>query len=507
MNILYFSLFILVGSIISLINAHQQHPHGQQISVQLSEELNSANNKLNGIFAHPEIENRKVVVLSIAGAYRKGKSFFLNYCLRFLYANYRSINTLNQPFVNNHNWWGGDDEPLLGFSWKHGSDPDIKGILFWSDVFLHEENGENIAIILMDTQDIFGFEADHQLDAKVLGITNFISSIQILNINNFIEDHQLEHLKLVTDFAELTKKRQNENLLTSTSKPFQKLLILFRDWSDEEFGYRYGPGYDGGELYLKRVLNSKVGTNLNVQDVQNNIKDSYDNIDAFLLTSPGEIISDETFDGRWNLLNDEFKVQIKTLIESILSPKNLAIKKIFDKKVTAKELLKYILLIFAAFKGSDAPKSKFIFDSFIKPELTELSEQAVNEYMKKMRQSTDHTNPNYAIKLLTDHNRIKMEVIEIFKNVPKMTSKNEFIGLISLNIEIAFLNWKPSVKTLHDQYIAHKKQLEYQAWQSLQARREGARRIYEKTPQYKSCRFFTMYMHDCGMTNNVNSVT
>lgn len=39
------------------------------------------------IFLHPDVANRKIVVISIAGALKKGKSFFLNYCLRFMYAN------------------------------------------------------------------------------------------------------------------------------------------------------------------------------------------------------------------------------------------------------------------------------------------------------------------------------------------------------------------------------------------------------------------------------------
>lgn len=42
---------------------------------------------LQELFLHPEIKDRKIVVFSIVGAYRKGKSFFLDYCLRYLYAN------------------------------------------------------------------------------------------------------------------------------------------------------------------------------------------------------------------------------------------------------------------------------------------------------------------------------------------------------------------------------------------------------------------------------------
>lgn len=39
------------------------------------------------MFEHPDVKNRKIVAFSVIGAFRKGKSFFLDYCLRYLYAN------------------------------------------------------------------------------------------------------------------------------------------------------------------------------------------------------------------------------------------------------------------------------------------------------------------------------------------------------------------------------------------------------------------------------------
>lgn len=42
---------------------------------------------LKKMFEHPEVKDRPIVVLTIAGTKKRGKSFFINNCLKFLYAN------------------------------------------------------------------------------------------------------------------------------------------------------------------------------------------------------------------------------------------------------------------------------------------------------------------------------------------------------------------------------------------------------------------------------------
>lgn len=40
---------------------------------------------------------------------------------------------------------GNDDEPLTGFSWRGGSEPETSGIQLWSEVFLvQKSDGEEV---------------------------------------------------------------------------------------------------------------------------------------------------------------------------------------------------------------------------------------------------------------------------------------------------------------------------------------------------------------------------
>lgn len=50
-------------------------------------ELQFNQNTVNDLFMNPKLIDRNVVVFSIVGAFRKGKSFLLNYVLRYLYSN------------------------------------------------------------------------------------------------------------------------------------------------------------------------------------------------------------------------------------------------------------------------------------------------------------------------------------------------------------------------------------------------------------------------------------
>lgn len=66
--------------------------------VQVNEDAHTfrlSEEDLSRIILQSNVKNRDVVIVSVAGAFRKGKSFLLDFFLRYLYARVRKHTTLN----------------------------------------------------------------------------------------------------------------------------------------------------------------------------------------------------------------------------------------------------------------------------------------------------------------------------------------------------------------------------------------------------------------------------
>lgn len=99
------------------------------------------------------------------------------------------------------NWLGDPKEPLKGFVWKSGTQRETVGIVFWSDVFLYDTpTGEKIAVYVMDTQGLFDHNSSPTDNIRIFSLSALISSVQMLNIFNMIEESHLEYLQVVLMF-------------------------------------------------------------------------------------------------------------------------------------------------------------------------------------------------------------------------------------------------------------------------------------------------------------------
>ena len=217
----------------------------------------------------------KVVIVSVVGAFRTGKSFLLDFFLRYL----RQPDGAEEDWMaagggkleGNHNKGGAAD--AKGFGWRSGRERMTTGIWMWGEHFVRTlpSTGEKVAVLVVDTQGMFDSTLSQMLTASIFGLSTLISSYQIYNIDKRIQEDNLQHLALFTEYGRValsqsanTESREGtssgegekgedasaaewysaadgEGELThvdpSVVRPFQRLEFLVRDWQnfdDEE---------------------------------------------------------------------------------------------------------------------------------------------------------------------------------------------------------------------------------------------------------------------------------
>uniref|UniRef100_A0A023EUV9 Putative guanylate-binding protein n=1 Tax=Aedes albopictus TaxID=7160 RepID=A0A023EUV9_AEDAL len=361
---------------------------------------------LNEILLQDNVRDRTVVVISVAGAFRKGKSFLLDFFLRYMYSKYVHNRSASE-------WFGDENEPLTGFSWRGGSERDTTGILMWSDIFLHETpSGEKYAIILMDTQGAFDSQSTVRDCATVFALSTMLSSVQIYNLSQNIQEDDLQHLQLFTEYGRLA-------LADSGKKPFQRLQFLVRDWS---FPYEAEYGASGGDVILKRRLEVQDKQHPELQSLRRHITSCFTEIACFLMPHPGlTVATNQKFDGRLADITPEFKQSLKELVPMLLSPTNLIPKEINGQKVKARDLVQYFKSYMAIYKGNELPEPKSMLVATAEANNLTAVAAAKDIYTQLMEDVCGGNKPYLnTAHLESEHNRIKEKALHQFSSKRKM---------------------------------------------------------------------------------------
>jgi atlastin len=80
--------------------------------------------------------------------------------------------------------------------------------------------GREVELILMDTQGAFDSDSTVKDCATVFALSTMLSSVLIYNLSQNIQENDLQHLQLFTEYGRLA-------LEDSDRTPFQKLALLF----------------------------------------------------------------------------------------------------------------------------------------------------------------------------------------------------------------------------------------------------------------------------------------
>ncbi|CAO1316215.1 unnamed protein product [Diamesa serratosioi] len=348
------------GEPIRLITIKEDH------SYELNEDL------LKNVLLNDDVKDRNVVIVSVAGAMKRGKSFILDFFLRYLSAQYVRKDVSN--------WLGDKNAPLQGFSWEGGLNSTTSGIFIWSEIFLHTTKlGEKVAIILMDTQGVFDNESTTRDNTFIFALSSMLSSVQIYNLQGNIQEDDLQHLQLFTEYGKAALEETGE-------KPFQNIMFLVRDW---QFPNDAPYGAEGGQMLLDKKLKISDDSPEELQSLRIHIKSCFEKTSAYLMPHPGFGLEEQDFSGKLTELRPAFIKQLEVLVPHILAPENLVQKTKNGRKMLVKEMLNAFVSYIMIFNSDALPTPMGLLEAISKANNLAAETMAIEYYSYKLQTISD----------------------------------------------------------------------------------------------------------------------
>nr|XP_026654672.1 atlastin-1 [Zonotrichia albicollis] len=229
----------------------------------------------------------------------------------------------------------------------------------------------------MDTQGTFDSQSTLRDSATVFALSTMISSIQVYNLSQNVQEDDLQHLQLFTEYGRLAMEE-------TFQKPFQSLIFLVRDWS---FPYEFSYGSDGGARFLEKRLKVSGNQHEELQNVRKHIHSCFTKISCFLLPHPGlKVATNPNFDGKLKEIDDEFIKNLKILIPWLLSPENLDVKEINGNHITCRGLVEYFKAYIKIYQGEELPHPKSMLQATAEANNLAAVATAKDTYSRRMEE-------------------------------------------------------------------------------------------------------------------------
>ncbi|KAJ8735833.1 hypothetical protein PYW07_007453 [Mythimna separata] len=362
---------------------------------------------LRRVLLRPGVQELPAVVVSVAGAYRGGKSFILDFFLRYLTAP-RSCQLSGE-------WLGKEDEQLKGFHWRGGGERDTTGIHLWPEpIVTTRSNGEKVAVLLMDTQGTFDSESTIGQNSTIFALSTLISSVQIYNLSGNIKEDDLQHLQLFTEYGKLACEGDD--------KAFQTLLFLVRDWAS---AYEHAHGYSGGASLLNKRLQSKPNQNTELREVREHISSCFDSIKCFLMPHPGLAVENQSFTGCLRELTEKFRLALLELVPSLFDSERLTPKLINGERVRVQDLFDYFRKYVDIYNSDEAPEATTIYKATADACLLAASRAASSVYAACMEPRINGPRSLSRRVLADEHAIARASAEKVYAQKKKLGSKTD----------------------------------------------------------------------------------
>jgi atlastin len=250
-------------------------------------------------------------------------------------------------------------------------------------------NGEQVAVLLVDTQGMFDSTLGQMLTASIFGLSTLISSYQVYNVDKRIQEDNLQHLALFSEYGRvaLNEERTLAGKSDSAETPFQRLEFLVRDWQsfDDETATLAVLRQDM-DAYLDQVLEKKEHTDL--KQVREQIAQCFESVSCYLLPHPGLDVPNKTYDGAVDKIRPEFRRMLSDYVRRVFTQRLVA-KRIHGRAVTGPELFTFIKAYCTLFREAKIfPAAKTLLAATAEANNRCALDLALKEYAQLMDNAT-----------------------------------------------------------------------------------------------------------------------
>ena len=167
-----------------------------------------------------------------------------------------------------------------GFSYGGGNQRVTEGIWLWSKPFIIPDPstaGGKLCVLLMDTQGMWDGQTGQGLTTSIFGLSTLLSSYQIYNVQNRLQEDQLQHLAMFSEYS----LKISEVKKWKEKAPFRHIDFLVRDFSAFSNEEDVESCLEEMKTYKREFLAPRNADDLN--ETRNKIRKCFEEIDVFCL--------------------------------------------------------------------------------------------------------------------------------------------------------------------------------------------------------------------------------
>lgn len=285
-------------------------------------------------------------IISINGPLRTGKSTIMNSIANSLDGDIKSFTTRKN-----------------GFHVQSGYQPDTVGMWMW----IKKDPSLKCYYLLIDTQGIFDSSIDQMVTTALVSYSTLISSFQIYNLDKQIQEDDMQHLELFTEYAK-----------SASRQPFQSVCFVVRDWQHYSKPNDLKECDNDAFLYFwDRLSPERPGiTDASIR-LRLTIGKCYQETSGYCLPHPGIEFS-QTGTGE---VSNEFKIHVDRCTDKVLS--QVKSKTLSGTPLHVANFLPFMENSFnALMKHEGMPEPKTLLEVTIDAVYSDLRYTVMDEYRK-----------------------------------------------------------------------------------------------------------------------------